>query len=32
MYLQFAIEVLSDKHWVSQYLESELDEDMQDEY
>jgi len=29
---EFAIEALSDKHWVSQYLESELDEDMQDEY
>jgi len=29
---EFAIELLSDKHWVSQYLEYELDEDMQDEH
>jgi len=28
---EFAIEVLNDKDWVSQYLESELDDDMQDE-
>ncbi|MCL2289485.1 MAG: hypothetical protein FWC34_02095 [Bacteroidetes bacterium] len=28
---QTAIEVLSDKQWVSQYLEKELDDDIQDE-